>query len=157
MNIDELFKEVSMLNYRLKEVISMSKYNYYDDLSGVDYDYKNPDQLFLLDEMRSLLSKLDDVSYTIDYLGKPIKVEGTLHKQANGRYAVGNYELSSGHGLEYLTSNDDFHSKYDDESDQYINYPYWIASRVEHNGTDYYIVGASKDIELEGLQVRIRG
>ena len=28
--------------------------------------------------------------------------------------------------------------------------------RIEHDGTDYYIVGADKDTKLEGLRVRIR-
>lgn len=37
----------------------------------------------------------------------------------------------------------------------YTNTPYWCASRVEHNGEDYYIVGAN-GVKLEGLRVRIR-
>jgi hypothetical protein len=88
-------------------------------------------------------------------LERPVTIEGTLHKKSNGRYSVKDYELTSGSGLEFLCE-DDCHSRYDKKSDSYINYQYWRASRIEHDGKNYYLVGTNRDIELEGLKVRIR-
>lgn len=90
----------------------------------------------------------------MNYIRRPIKVEGALHKNANGRYEVQGIELSSGYGLEYL-SLDDRHCRYND-NDEYINTPYWVASRIEHDGQDYYIVGAKEFDTLENVRVRIR-
>ena len=56
-------------------------------------------------------------------------------------------------GIEYL-ANDDRHSVYVEELEDYVNKPYWCASSVVHNGTDYYTVGT--DEELEGLTVRYK-
>ena len=63
-------------------------------------------------------------------------------------------ELSSGYPLEYLAT-DDRHMRYND-NDDYVMTPYWSYGRIEHDGNDYYIVGADKDTKLEGLRVRIR-
>ena len=153
-NIKEIMDEVQDLNVKIQQVLYHSNFEMYDDLSDVDYDNTNADELFLLDELRDILYKLADVSHTIKYLERPIKVEGALHKNANGRYEVQGIELSSGCGLEYL-SLDDRHMRYND-NDDYVSTTYWGYGRIEHDGTDYYIVGADKDTKLEGLRVRIR-
>lgn len=153
-NIKEIMDEVQDLNVKIQQVLYHSNFEMYDDLSGLDYDNTNADELFLLDELRDILYKLADVSHTIKYLERPIKVEGALHKNANGRYEVQGIELSSGCGLEYL-SLDDRHMRYND-NDDYVSTTYWGYGRIEHDGTDYYIVGADKDTKLEGLRVRIR-
>ena len=153
-NIKEIMDEVQDLNVKIQQVLYHSNFEMYDDLSGLDYDNTNADELFLLDELRDILYKLADVSHTIKYLERPIKVEGALHKNANGRYEVQGMELSSGYGLEYL-SLDDRHMRYND-NDDYVSTTYWGYGRIEHDGTDYYIVGADKDTKLEGLRVRIR-
>ena len=153
-NIKEIMAEVQELNVKVQQILYHADYEMYDDLSGLDYDNTNADELFILDELRQILYKLDEVSHTLKYLERPIKVEGALHKNANGRYEVQGIELSSGYGLEYL-SLDDRHCRYND-NDEYINTPYWVASRIEHNGQDYYIVGAKEFETLENVRVRIR-
>ena len=152
--IKDIMTELSDLNVTIQKILYHSNFEMYDDLSGLDYDNTNADELFLLDELRDILDKLADVSHTIKYLERPIKVEGALHKNANGRYEVNGIELSSGYGLEYL-SLDDRHMRYND-NDDYVSTTYWGYGRIEHDGTDYYIVGADKDTKLEGLRVRIR-
>ena len=152
--IKDIMTELSDLNVTIQKILYHSNFEMYDDLSGLDYDNTNADELFLLDELRGILDKLADVSHTIKYLERPIKVEGALHKNANGRYEVNGIELSSGYGLEYL-SLDDRHMRYND-NDDYVSTTYWGYGRIEHDGTDYYIVGADKDTKLEGLRVRIR-
>jgi hypothetical protein len=112
------------------------------------------EQLFRMDELKSILQKLDDISRTLDYLNCPIKAVGTLHLNQNGRYEMENgHEFSSGCSIEYL-SEDNLHWMYDDKSGKRVSVPYWCASRIEHNGERYYIVGCND--ELEEMQVRYR-
>jgi hypothetical protein len=56
---------------------------------------------------------------------------------------MGSKEFSCGQGIEALIK-DDYH---DNE--------YWVASRIEHNGEDNYLVGYYH-IALEELTVRTR-
>lgn len=153
-NIYEIMKEVSDLNYTIKKIMRHADFDNYEDLSGLEYNKTDAQELFLKDELCQLLSKLSDVSWTLDYLNRPVKVEGVLHKNSNGRYEVNGMELTSGHGLEYLAT-DDRHCRYD-EHDEYVVTPYWCASRIEHDGTDYYIVGADNLDSLENVRVRLR-
>lgn len=152
--VKEIMNEISELNVRIKQIICHADFENYDDLSGLDIDRSDADQLFLSDELYNILDKLSDVSHTLSYLEKPIKTEGVLHKNKYGRYEVNGVELSSGCKLEYLAT-DDYHMRYN-ENDDYVITPYWNSSRMEHNGIDYYIVDADKDTVLEGLRVRIR-
>ena len=152
-HIKDIFNEVEELNLKIKQVLYHAEFENYEDLSALEYNNINPDDLMLLDELRSILTKLDEISHIINYLSRPIKKEGILHKNRNGRYEMECHEFSSGYGIEYLAT-DDWHCRYD-ENNEYVQTPYWCVSRIEHNGDDYYIVGAN-DVELEGLRVRIR-
>ena len=153
-HIKDIMAEVTELNIKLQQILYHSQYEMYDDLSGLEWDKTDADQLFMLDELRQIMYKIDDISHTLNYLEKPIKAEGALHKNANGRYEVQGIELSSGCGIEYLAT-DDRHWRYND-NDDYVITPYWCSSRIEHNGTDYYIVGANDLDTLENVRVRIR-
>lgn len=150
MNINELMKSLSKLNPELKRLINKTGIDKYDDLSEVEADFNNPEQLFLVEELCSAMQKIDEVSYTISYLEKPIKGEYVLHKNSNGRYECSAHEYTCGNCIEYYA--------YDNWNEHYR----WIVSRVEHDGDDYYIVGSkslSSDgnaVPLEGLRVRIR-
>lgn len=158
--IHEIFQALQGIMPDIQTVIGQSAIENYEDLSGVTYDNKNPEDIFLVEETRQILEKLADVTHTMNYLKRPVTREGVLVKQENGRYALHSaehmhdHEFTSGSGIECLLT-DDWHTAYDPATDEYVQTPYWFASRMEHNGTDYYIVGASIN-ELEGLKVRIR-
>lgn len=152
--LNEIYMKMGELQFKIKSVLYRAEYENYEDLSSVDYDKTDAEQLFLADELTRLLEKLDDVLHTLDYLNRPIKFMGTLHKNQRDRYETENgHEFTSGCGIEYL-STDDLHCRFDEESKEYVNVPYWCSSRVEHNGTDYYIVGCSDS--LENMKVRYR-
>ena len=150
MNINELMKSLSKLNPEFKCLINKTGIDKYDDLSEVEADLDNPEQLFLVEELCSAMKKIYEVSYTISYLEKPIKGEYVLHKNSNGRYECSAHEYTCGNCIEYYA--------YDNWNEHYR----WIISSVEHDGDDYYIVGSkslSSDgnaVQLEGLRVRIR-
>ncbi|MEK4951942.1 DUF5348 domain-containing protein [Bacillus sp. FSL W8-1127] len=84
---------------------------------------------------------LFDAYILLKNLDKPVKAEGYLDKQKNGRYAIGDVELTSGMYVEYFSDEDG---------------GYYVPSRLEHNGDDYYIVELGKDRSIEGLKVRIK-
>lgn len=152
--VKEIMTELSDLNVTIQKILYHTEFEEYDDLSGLDIDDTSAEELYLVDELRCILDKLSDVSHNLKYLEQPIKSEGVLHKNRNGRYEFNGIELSSGYPLEYLAT-DDRHMRYND-NDDYVSTPYWCYGRIEHDEKDYYIVGADKDTKLEGLRVRIR-
>ncbi len=141
-NIKDLQNEMQKLSSQIATVLSVSKYEDYDDLSGIEYHTNNPDDLLLVNEYKSILCKLSDIQYVLEYLNKPILFEDTLILRSDGRYGTRN-------GKTYYTSGS--------RIEFFVNYdkPAWKTSTVECNGTEYYIVGY-KDIALNGLRVRIR-
>lgn len=138
--IRDLQTELNILNKKLVDIIKQSKFNEYDDLSGLEYDFESPEDLLLVDELRSVMYKLDEASSTISYLDVPIKRKGILTKGYNGRYSYDGRELTCGDCIEALIPFEDGYK--------------WICSRIEHDGSDYYLVGYK--VSLNGLCVRER-
>lgn len=143
-DINKVFSEVQKLNWSIRSVLKLSTYEDYDDLSGLHIDYEDGQQLFLQSELREIMEKLSDVENRIAYLSRPVKETSRLHKNRSGRYETKNgHYYTSGSGIEALIKDD------------YQEVPYWVWTRVEHDGKDYYLVG-HKNIRLDGLTVRVR-
>lgn len=155
MNINELLKSLSALNSEFAYLVKKTGINRYDDLSQIEADNNDPDQLLLIVELRRVMLNISDASDRISYLQKPIKGEYVLHKNSRGRYGCEAHEYTCGNSIEYYAYDD---WAYDDLGGHYR----WIISRVEHDGDDYYIVGSNSfssdgnNIPLEGLRIRIR-
>lgn len=143
MKLKDLLNEVTKLSEKSKEILISSKYNEFEDLSSLDINYDDKEELFLLEELNNILYKIEDINNKIDYLYKPIILEGKILKNESGRYQVENYEYNSGDIIEALV----YDSNYEDER--------WIKTSVEHDGKDYYLVGY-KGINMDGLLVRVR-
>ena len=116
-----------------------------EDLSFLDIDKTDSEQLFLTDELRSILDSLEKAYRSISYLSRPIKSSSVLYKNNRGRYEArdGSREYTSGSGIEALV--------YDD----YNECNKWVSTRVEHDGQDYYLVGY-KNVGMDGLKTRVR-
>lgn len=141
--LDEVVQKLKDLHWDLDELMRMSQYTHYEDLSALDVDWTDPEELFLVDQLRAALGKLDEVNGIIQYLNAPIKAVGRLHKNEAGRFEMAGYEFHCGDLIEALIS------------DPHEEQTKWIVSRIEHDTHDFYIVGY-KDVALEGLSVRIR-
>lgn len=140
--IGELLQALQDLN--LDRIVKDSQYDDYSDLSGLEIDFKNPEERLLWDELRGVMEKVSDLNYLIKYLSTPIKCEGILHVNQNGRYETehGDY-YTSGSSIEvYL------YDRFDDVWK-------WVISSVEHNDNGYYIVNYP-NVNMEGLKVRRR-
>ena len=143
MTIIELQEALNKINEQAKKICKETGYETYGELSNVEFDPKNPEHAFLMDELYSAVHKLDQVSWGLDYLNRPVRYEGVLTLNSRDRYELCGIELTCGSGLEILY--------YDELFERYT----WIASSIEHNGKEYYFV-AKPNIELEGVTARIR-
>jgi len=137
--------KLTVLSREIGSVLRLSTYDDYDDLSGLEINYENPDELLLHQELRGVMDHLDKAKVTIDYLNKEIIYTSELRKNLNDRYETvdGKYEFTSGNGIEALVD------------DGFYDVPYWVVTRIEHDGTDYYLVGY-KNVSLQGLKIRKR-
>lgn len=143
MKLDELRKELNLLNGRVKEVLKKSGYEDYGDVE-VDFNPDNPDEVQLAVEYRSIVGKLDELSHALSYFMRPVAREGKLYMNQNGRYELDGKELTSGSGVEVLL--------YDECMERWE----WYASRIESKPDGaYYLVGKST-LKLEGVTARQR-
>ena len=60
-NINEIMLQASELQPGISRLLRNSTYPRYDDLSGLEINYEDGEQLFLLDELRGVMEKLADV------------------------------------------------------------------------------------------------
>ena len=132
------------LKSRIDEIFSVTAYDDHTDLRGLHADHKDSDQMFQLREMRKIMRKLADVGGSIEYLFRPVREAGILHRDENGEYRTENgYSYRSGSLIEAFLQEDSQEA------------PCWVQTKVEHDGEDYFLVGYG-DIPMEGLRVRVR-
>ena len=141
--INDIIIQASELQPGISRLLRNSTYPRYDDLSGLEINYEDGEQMFLLDELRGTMEKLADVEDCIRYIGQPVLKTERLRKNTSGRYETDSGYYCCGSPIEALVTDD----RYD--------VPYWVRTSVEHDGTDYYLVG-HRDVCMEGLTVRIR-
>ena len=136
--------EAVKLNRSISQFLKFSTYTDYDDLSGLDIDRTDSEQLLLWEEIRRITDRLADVQECISYLTRPITEVSILRKGTAGKYRT-----AKGHYY-------DCHSNIEAlVTDEYHDVPYWTRTTVEHNGEDYYLVGY-KNLPMNGLRVRVR-
>lgn len=143
-DIKSILLQAMDLRPEIDRLLRNSSYHQFDDLSGLEIDYDDSEQLFLLDELRGIMEKMADVEYAIRYLSQPVLETGRLRKNASGRY-----ETKSGH---YYCCGSPIEALI---SDDHYDVPYWVLTSVEHDGVDYYLVG-HRETSMSGLVVRIR-
>lgn len=103
-----------------------------------EFDYDDSEEKYRHDAARTITDKLGDIKSIIEWVNKPVRAEGYLQKNGNGRYELSGIELTSGYPI--------------DAWDQ--NYQEWVTTRIEHSG-DYYIYHL-KDQEITDTVVRIK-
>ena len=143
-NLQEVFTEAVKLNRQITQFLKFSTYKEYDDLSGLDIDFTDGEQLLLWEELRLITDKLADAQERTAYLTRPIVETSCLRKGIGGKYQTAKgrvYDCSC--SIEALVT------------DEYHDVPYWTRTVVEHNGEDYYLVG-HKGLSMNGLRVRVR-
>lgn len=140
-----VLEKTNELKWKIDSVLKYSTYDRCDDLDGLEINYKDSEQLFLLEELQAIMRSLGEVRGRLTYLALPIREVSRLHRNESGRY-----ETESGH---YYTSGSPIEALVEDG---YRDVPYWVWTTLEHNGKDYFLVGYGS-VELDGLTVRVRG
>ena len=140
-----VLEKANDIKWKIGSILRDSTYEDYGDLSGLDIDYKDSEQLFLLDELQAIMQCLDEVKGRLDYLALPIREVSRLHKNESGRY-----ETESGH---YYTCGSPIEALV---QDGYREVPRWVWTRIEHNAKGYYLVGCG-NVDMDNLTVRVRG
>jgi len=147
--INDLSARLYSLNQEIKAAISESRFDEYEDLSGIKSDPRDPDQRQLVREYRDIFDKLETASRAIDYLQRPAADPERLHKNSQGKYETTKKVYSCGSPVEFLITEEIWPDGEPETVEE------WRLGRIEHDGTDYYIFGYH-DLPLEGLTVRQR-
>jgi len=143
--LQELLTEAQALKTQIHSFLKSATYDQSESLDGLDINYKDPEQLLLLDEFKAITRNLGDAYQAISYLSLPIRSTSVLRPTPDGRYL----RTEDGHSY---TSGDLIEALVEDE---YKDVPYWTISRIEYGPEGYYIYG-NKDVSLNGLKVRSR-
>ena len=78
--------EAVKLNQHITQFLKFSTYPEYNDLSGLDIDFRDGEQILIWDELRRIMDKLADVQEYISYLTRPITEDSRLRKGTAGKY-----------------------------------------------------------------------
>lgn len=135
MKLEEAYKVFS----EIKRSISKLEGRYGELQNEFEYDSENPEEKFKDLIAYEIVNNLEDINSLLKWIEKPVIATGKLIKNSNGRYEIGDRELTSGSTLDY----------YDEDRG-------WVKTRIEHNGTDYYIVSRGRDEYIDNVLVRVR-
>lgn len=140
-----VLEKTNDLKWKIDSILKYSTYDNCDDLGALEINYKDGEQLFLLEELQAIMRNLDEVRGRLTYLALPVREVSRLHKNESGRYETdGGHYYTCGNPIEALVE------------DGYHEVPYWVWIRLEHNEKGYYLVGYD-NVEMDGLTVRVRG
>lgn len=96
MDIYQLMERANRLDGEIRKLLRESGYAECGDLSSIEYDRTDPEELRDMDELRLVAEKLDAASRIVSYLQLPVVETSALHKNESGRF-----EMDSGF---YFTS-----------------------------------------------------
>lgn len=144
-SLSQVMDQVMVLKNEISKLLLVSTYKECSDLSGLDINYGDSEQLLQLEVLRDITEKLADIEATLNYMNLPVVEGGQLMKNAVGKYETSSgYVLHAGSMVEALIA------------DGIYNVPYWSIDRVEHDGSDYCL-DKNSYVGMDGLVVRIRG
>ncbi|WP_317856084.1 DUF5348 domain-containing protein [Chakrabartyella piscis] len=143
ITIQKALKDLKAVSYDFKKIAKQTGFEEYGDMSHLEVDYDNAEQVFYAHELNSIIEKIDDMVHRINYLNRPICQTTTLHKNSNGRFeTVSGHEYTCGSGIECLIDDDGEHE--------------WVWASVEYSDR-YYITCYGNPPLKSGMTVRIRG
>lgn len=140
----EMQSKANILASQMYQFLLECKYNECDDLSELEINWNDPEQLLLRDELRVAADHMAKAYQTIRYLAEPVKSTSKLRLNSTGRYETEDgFVFTCGSLIEALVD-DGVHDG-----------PYWTVTSVEYGPNGYYLVG-HRDVCLNGLTVRFR-
>ncbi len=80
-----LLSDMSLIEVMVKKCKSD-----FESCIDMEYDWRDPESVFWLEQMKYFIDALSIYSGDIRYLKKRVKAEGLLHKGLDGNYWIGN-------------------------------------------------------------------
>lgn len=81
----ELKREMRKLQDQIEKIMQMTKYRALKNLSAVEYDHTDPDDLKYIDEYRLALDNLSRIDHRLSYMNRPVSYTDTLILRPDGR------------------------------------------------------------------------
>lgn len=81
----ELKREMRKLQDQIEKIMQMTKYRALKNLSAVEYDDTDPDDLKYIDEYRLALDNLSRINHRLSYMNRPVSYTDTLILRPDGR------------------------------------------------------------------------
>ena len=72
-DISRILAQATSLQWEIRRLLRVSNFSQYTDLSGLEIDYNDREQLFLLDELRGIMEKLSEVDDALRYINLPVQ------------------------------------------------------------------------------------
>lgn len=150
MNLSVIFKHLKAIDHSAQLLLSEAKYSPgwwpQGEVCPIPH---NPENALLRDSASKLMASLYEMHELLSYLDIPTHGVYSLKEMPGGRYGYhdndGNpHVFTCGARFEALVPD----CEWDEE-------PMWAVTRMEHDGSHYYIVGFN-DVSLSGLPVRER-
>ena len=150
MKLSDVFSGLSAIDRHAQPLLQEAGYET-DGFNGGGVCPKpdNPEEAFLLNTASSLLESLAELHNTLHYLGLPTHGVYRLEPMPGNRYG---YHDNGGY-LRVFHCGEPVEALIPDMGGDGM--PAWVPTRIEHNGSDYYLVG-HKSVSLSGLPVRER-
>ena len=149
MTIQTIFKRLTDIDRQIQTLLRDIGMDDYCELGDVITPNRvDPDEMLLFNELSDLMSPIIRLHQELMYLLVPCSEIHVLRRYPNGRYGydIRPFEeertFSCGNPIEALI--------YDENGN-----PSWVSTRIEHNGTDYYLYGYG-NVPLNGLSIRER-
>lgn len=139
MDLEEIVKQYKKLGGEIETLLRDTD-KMFDNTNVAILDIDEYQKYLLVYQSQLALEKAH--GYMAE-LGKTTFIEGVLKKNQNGRYALGEYELSSGSPLDIWVEDEDSQAG-----------GYYLFTRLEHK-EDYYAFD-KPSLLLEGRKARIR-
>lgn len=138
MNVKKVKNELEELLPRFKKIALSIQAMNESSLSDLDIDKRSE-----LNYLLCMATPLEQLISEVEYLKKPVKKQGTIYKNSQGRYEIdeSNY-FTSGSTIEVLSY------------DSFYDCDLWIKTSIEHN-EDYY-AKAFPGMPLTGFEARVR-
>ncbi|MEH7532192.1 hypothetical protein COJ21_26520 [Priestia megaterium] len=140
---------------KLKEVVSISeallpKLEFFQekivDLNGISATNDlSTEEEYQLELLYKISFYLEDVKLFIEDINKPVKYQGRLEKNLNGRYEVQGKELCTGTSIELWIE--------DEASDGKGKF---VSTLLLHSAKNYYIRALGRGVKIDGMLVRVR-
>lgn len=148
MTLEEVFKHLSAIDSQAQEL--MWEAGIADNSlpwESIAINEDDPDEIYLRDAALGLMTLFRRFHELLDYLLAPCTDEHPLVQFPFGYYG---YECASGKSR-LLSCGCSVEALIPDGEGR----PRWVRSRIEHDGSDYYLFG-HHSVPLEGLVVRER-